>query len=300
MHKKNQKIYRKELKLNMAKITPGPKKYRFTETLLSYPYPDNEYPFWIPQCGITYKDPKYHEIRLDSNVSCIEYVISGSGIINSNKKSFIVNRGDSYMLCEGNEHNYYADPNDPFHKIWFNFSGVLSKEIIKIYGLDDTVLFKNINTMPFIEEMHNICRNNDDPEVIQAEASLVFLKTIQFLAKNYSKISTDSTPVDMIRYYIDCNITKNIKLSDIVAITHYTPQYIIRIFKQKFGITPHQYIIDSKIRISLTMLRSTTKTIEEISTELSFSDPHHFSYLFEKKTGMRPTAYRKSTNKPKL
>jgi len=150
-----------------------------------------------------------------------------------------------------------------------------------------------VNTMPFIEEMHNICKNNTDPEIIQAESSCLFLKIIQFLAKNQKQSNSSSAPVDMIRHYIDCNITKNIKISDISDITHYTPQHIIRIFKQKYGITPHQYIIDSKIRISVPMLRATTKTIEEISNELSFSDPHHFSYLFEKKTGMRPLVFRK-------
>jgi len=265
----------------------------FNEYKIEIPPMANKYPFWITQCGITFKDANYHEIRLDSGVSCIEYIISGSGVINSNKKSFIVSKGDSYMLQEGNEHNYYSDPSDPFQKIWFNFNGVLSKEIIKIYGLTDTVLFKNVNTMPFIEEMHNICKNNTDPEIIQAESSCLFLKIIQFLAKNQKQSNSSSAPVDMIRHYIDCNITKNIKISDISDITHYTPQHIIRIFKQKYGITPHQYIIDSKIRISVPMLRATTKTIEEISNELSFSDPHHFSYLFEKKTGMRPLVFRK-------
>lgn len=277
--------------------TSRPGKYKLSENLLSYPTPANEHPFWIPQAGVTFKDQNYHEIRLNSKVSCIEYIISGSGVINSNKKSYIVHQGDTYMLQEGNEHNYYSDPTNPFHKIWFNFNGVLSKEIIKIYGLEDTILFRNTNTMPFISEMHNICQNNTDPEVIQTEASCLFLKTIQFLAKNQQQITVNSTPVDMIRYYIDCNITKNIKVSDISNITHYTPQHIIRIFKQKYGITPHQYIIDSKIRISFAMLRTTNKTIEDISNELSFSDPHHFSHLFEKKTGMRPLAYRKEAMK---
>jgi len=274
-------------------------KNALTEEKIKNIPPVDEHPFWVTQCGTTFPDNKYHEIRLDSEVSCIEYIISGSGVINSNKKSFIVSKGDSYMLLEGNEHNYYSDPDQPFQKIWFNFRGVLSREIIKIYKLEDVVLFKNVNTMPFIQEMHNICQKTNDPEIIKAEASCLFLKLIQFLAKNYQRITTTSDAVDMIRYYIDCNITKNIKLSDIADITHYTPEHIIRIFKRKYGITPHQYIINSKIRISLPMLQVPGKSIEEISNELSFSDPHHFSSLFENKIGMRPLTYRKQFTKTK-
>lgn len=281
------------IKIDMQNSSVKIVKYSHNEDKFKNTPPVDEYPFWITQCGITFPDNNYHEIRLDSDVSCIEYIISGSGVINSNKKSFIVSTGDTYMLQEGNEHNYYSDPNQPFHKIWFNFRGVLSKELIKIYKLQDTVLFKNLNTMPLIEEMHQIYRSTQDTEVIKTEASRLFLKIIQFLAQNQQQITTTSSPVDMIRYYIDCNITKNIKLSDISDITHYTPPHIIRIFKSKFGITPHQYIIDSKIRIAISMLQVTDKPIEDISNELSFSDPHHFSYLFEKKTGMRPLTYRR-------
>ena len=198
------------------------------------------------------------------------------------------------MLLEGQEHNYYSDANDPFQKIWFNFRGVLSEQIIKIYNLENAVLFKNTNIMPFLEEIHNLCQNATSPDMIQTEGSCLFLKIIQFLSRNHQKITTDSVPVDMIRYYIDCNITKNVKMSDISQMANYTAQHIIRLFKQKYGITPHQYIIDSKIKISLAMLRATNKSIEEISTELSFSDPHHFSHLFEKKMGVRPSVYRKN------
>lgn len=260
------------------------------------PRAKNEYPFWITEYGTTFADPHYQEIRYNSEISCIEYIISGSGVINSNGKSYIVNKGDSYMLLEGSDQNYYSNADDPFTKIWFNFKGVLNREIIKIYDLFDTVLFKNTNTLPFIEKIHQIISSNTDPKLIQEETSAVFLRLIQFMANHKQELTSESSSVDMIRYYIDCNITKNIKMSDISAITNYTPQHIIKLFKEKYGITPHQYILDSKIRIALPMLRhgySIHKSIEEISNELGFSDPHHFSFQFKKRMGMRPSLYRK-------
>ena len=99
--------------------------------------------------------------------------------------------------------------------------------------------------------------------------------------------------MNVIRHYIDCHISENIKLSDIATILSYTPDHIIRIFKAKYGISPHQYIINSKMQIAAVLLRSTQKSITEISNELSYSDPHHFSSLFEKTVGIRPSIYRK-------
>lgn len=281
----------------MSENKQTPLKLRHLEDQHSAPINKNEYPFWVAQYGTTFADPKYQEIRYDSDISCIEYIISGSGVIHSNDKSYIVNKGDSYMLLEGNNQNYYSDLNDPFTKIWINFKGVLSREIIKIYGLSDIVLFKNTNTLPYIEKIHSIISSNTDPKLIQEETSAVFLRLIQFMADHKQRLTTESAPVDMIRYYIDCNITNNIKMSDISNMFHYTPQHIIKIFKEKYGVTPHRYILDSKLRMSLPILRGTNKSIEEISNELGFSDPRHFSAQFEKRTGIRPLAYRKGNSK---
>ena len=46
------------------------------------------------------------------------------------------------------------------------------------------------------------------------------------------------------------------------------------------------------------MLRGTNKSIEEISDQLGFSDPRHFSLQFEKRIGIRPSAYRKTKKIP--
>lgn len=263
-----------------------------------FPIPSkHEYPFWITEYGTTYSDPEYQEIRYTSPVSCIEYIVSGSGVIITNDKSYIVNKGDSYLLLEGSDQNYYSDSSDPFTKMWINFKGVLSREIINIYGLSDCVLFKNTNTLPYIEKIHNIISSNTDPKLIQEETSAVFLRLIQFMADHRQQLTTKSSSIDIIRYYIDCNITKNIKMSDISSICHYTPQHIIKIFKEKYGITPHRYILNSKLKISMPMLRGTNESIEEISNILGFSDPRHFSAQFEKFTGMRPSAYRKNAKK---
>ena len=71
-------------------------------------------------------------------------------------------------------------------------------------------------------------------------------------------------------------------------------EHLIRLFKKSYHITPHQYILQSKIRIAMLMLRTTKDSVEEISYRLNFSDPHHFSAQFKKLVGIRPLPYRQS------
>ncbi|MBP3359230.1 MAG: AraC family transcriptional regulator [Clostridia bacterium] len=257
---------------------------------------DDEYPFWISQYGYSSKEYPWHEIRINSDVSCLQYVISGSGVIVSGNYFYRVGQGDSFLLMEGSDQNYYSDIDNPIEKLWFNFRGILGKELIKIYNLDQTIIFRNVCTSDLITQMHNLCKNEKNPKEFQDKAAQLFLKTVQFLAKNNSKTNKPNDIEEYIRYYIDSHITENIKLSDITQFIHYTPEHIIRVFKQKYGMTPHQYIISCKLKIASAMLVATNKTIDEISGTLNYCDPHHFSAQFEKQIGCRPSEYRKNKN----
>lgn len=272
------------------------KSFRYNESVTKIPILGNR-PFEISHYGITYSDPHYHQIRLESRITAVEYVLSGQGVVTVNGKSHLVNKGDTYILPQGKNQNYYSIADDPLHKIWFNCTGPLAIELLKQYKLDECVIFRNLYTYSYIEKMHKIMSKGDDYDTSIDNACLLFHEILQFLCKNKISIDSLEKPVDAIRCYIDCHISENIKISDIAKSLSYTPDHVIRIFKSKYGISPHQYIINSKIQIATVLLRSTQKSITEISNELSYTDPHHFSALFEKTVGVRPLTYRKQHKK---
>lgn len=266
------------------------------EDAFDTPVIDNEYPFWICEYGHTYSDKDYHEISKNSSLNRIEYVISGKGYITSKNSTCVVNSGDTYILHEGDDHNYYSDTSTPMDKIWINVKGVLAREIIKIYHLEDIILFKNINSEKWIREIHDICKNTKDPHEIQSKVSAMFLNYVQFLAEQYTITQSKVDFLDDMRTFIDLHIQDNITLEQLSAISQKSPDHTIRLFKNKFGVTPHQYILKSKLQLAKSLLRSTNKSIDEIATDLNFCDISHFSNIFLKNTGMRPIEYKKKNN----
>ena len=64
----------------------------------------DKYPFWIPQFGHTYKSEQYHMIVPTSDVTRIEYRISGRSVVNSKDMSLIAETGDTWT------YNYSTDP----------------------------------------------------------------------------------------------------------------------------------------------------------------------------------------------
>lgn len=258
------------------------------------PKTNNKEPFYITEYGITRPDTPCYQLRMKSHVSCLQYVISGSGIIICNNNIYTVKSGDTFLLTEGSDQIYYSNPDNHFERIWINFKGELSKAIIDLYGLTNSMVFRNTDTFNLLTEIHKKCKSLSEPTEYKNESARIFLKTIQFLSNKKAEAPNIVDPAEKIRPYIDRHITENLKINEIAKTLNFTPEHIIRTFKQTYGITPHKYITQSKIRIAMIMLKSTDSSVEEISQALCFSDPHHFSYAFNKYTGYRPSVYRKN------
>ena len=265
----------------------------YNEEVNNTPNIPDEYPFWLCQYGHTYMDSNYHEVTFNTSITRIEYVLFGKGVLNSKNYSCIAEKGDTYILHSGDDHNYYSDAKNPMDKIWINVNGVLASEIIKIYNLNDTILFKGIDSSPFILKMHEICKNNSDPYVIQAKTSGVFCEMIHFLARQHTINIEKHDVLDDIRSYIDLHIQDNISIEDLCKISNKSVNHTIRLFKNKFGITPHKYILELKMRVARTMLRSSDMSIEQIAESICFYNVGHFSSIFLQNTGMRPSEYRR-------
>lgn len=249
-------------------------------------------PFYIPEYGRTLPGTPCHQLRMEAPVGCVQYVISGSGILICNDQMISLKAGDTFLLPEGSNHIYYSNPDNHFERIWLNFKGELAKAFLTVYQLESVFVFPGLDTYAMLAQLQQVCRENTDPIVYQTQTSRLFLELIQFLAPFKTKKEEVTSPVESIRLFIDRHITENLKVSDIADHFSFSPEHIIRIFKSTYQITPHQYILQAKIRLGMIMLKMDTCSIEEISEKLNFSDPHHFSAQFKKHVGYTPSQYR--------
>ncbi len=75
-----------------------------------------------------------------------------------------------------------------------------------------------------------------------------------------------------------------------------SPYHMIRKFKHAFGLTPHQFQIQSKVRKAQKLLEE-DKSILEVTYEAGFCDQSHLDRCFQKVLGMKPTEYKASLAK---
>lgn len=109
-------------------------------------------------------------------------------------------------------------------------------------------------------------------------------------------ISKSSLTVEF-AYYVQKNIDKHIKLSDITDALNISQAHLCRLVKNEFGMSFTEYVNDLKIKKAKSLLAESDYSITEIAQGLGFDDTNYFSRLFKKMTGENARTYRKKAQK---
>lgn len=91
--------------------------------------------------------------------------------------------------------------------------------------------------------------------------------------------------------YIRDNCTQLLKLEDICAAAQLSPSYLIRAFKQHYGMTPHAFVLNQRIQFARERLRR-GKLIADVALEAGFADQAHFQRVFKQHLAATPGQYR--------
>lgn len=102
----------------------------------------------------------------------------------------------------------------------------------------------------------------------------VILKAKEYIDKNYADPNTTLTTV-----------------ADVVCLS---PNHFSTIFSQECNTTFIEYLTNVRIENAKRLIKSTEMKGYDIAYECGFSDPHYFSYIFKKNTGLTPREYKMS------
>jgi two-component system response regulator YesN len=104
------------------------------------------------------------------------------------------------------------------------------------------------------------------------------------------------TSIGRARAYLAQNFSDpNLMLQDAADEVHLSQSHFSTVFAQETGLTFTQYLTALRIGKAKELLETTEMRSSQIATEVGYNDPHYFSYLFKKNTGMTPGEYRKNS-----
>lgn len=250
-------------------------------------------PLKIELAGITFAHSPYRIQRERSPTFVLEQIVSGKGTLEIGQNIYNPKAGDVYLLQLGSKHKYYSDPKDPWEKIWFNIDGSLAQALADSYGLSGIYLVPDANLQDLFHEGLDICEDcpPDAEEGITLVIHSIFMRLAEKIREQNPNMKKVSLPL---KNFIDRNFDRSPTLQEMSDIIYRSESQTIRIFKNEWGTTPHQYLLSKKLNTAATMLLNSPKAIKEIASELGFDDEYYFSSIFKKKMGLSPKYYRKT------
>ena len=256
----------------------------------------DDLPFSVELAGISYCDGSYRCIRHKSEVCVIEYIVSGSGKVTCEDKTYYPKAGDVYLLPVGSDHSYSSSSNDPWVKIFMNIYGKLTGKLLSSYGLGETYYFENVPAGDLFKDACEKARTMEGKVTRSGngELSLIFHKIIMLLAE-HQRANQDESEMKRVKEYIDANIYTKISISKAAQLIYRSKDYVIKRFVSEYGKTPYEYALERKMDAACELLRSTRLPISDIAEKLGYSDQHYFSNLFKKRIGQTPRNYRRAS-----
>ena len=138
----------------------------------------------------------------------------------------------------------------------------------------------------------------EDPSVTSLEKESRFLLLLTLFIQRYAenppgtiRLGQEKKAVTMVRKYIKNNFSSDITLKDLSRVANLSEYYLIRVFKHQVGLSPHAYLLQTRIRGARILLAS-GHPIAQTAYETGFADQSHFTRHFKRFCGYTPGRYR--------
>jgi AraC-like DNA-binding protein len=98
--------------------------------------------------------------------------------------------------------------------------------------------------------------------------------------------------VRRVREYVEAHLDESISVEVLAGIAGLSMFHFARAFKQSEGLTPHEYLVQCRIRRAQELLADTDLPLSEIALASGFSDQSHCARRFRERVGVTPSSYR--------
>ena len=148
-----------------------------------------------------------------------------------------------------------------------------------------------------LAEMISEVMQSDIPNKEVAASSLLKTLLVYCDSKCNLRVTSGSNNhymsiVSRFKQLVSQNLETFHQVADYADMMHLSPKYLNNVVKEVMGITA-KYVISEQLLIrSCRDLKFSNLSIKEISIQLGFSEPEHFSNFFKKNMGCSPLAYR--------
>lgn len=124
-------------------------------------------------------------------------------------------------------------------------------------------------------------------------ATGIVLSLLQEFHADDAPRSRHSQSLEWITDYLSAHIAESITVADMAARARLSQPRFASVFRQRFGMPPHRYLLHLRVQHAQDLLTRTDLALKEIASCCGFADVHHFSKAFRRLCGASPGAFRR-------
>jgi AraC-like DNA-binding protein len=95
--------------------------------------------------------------------------------------------------------------------------------------------------------------------------------------------------------WIDAQSHRQIELQDAAAQAGVSPFHFLRLFSSVLGVTPHQYLVRSRLRHAARLLADDERAVTDVAYDVGFADLSNFVRTFHRAAGVSPLKFRQAS-----
>lgn len=253
--------------------------------------------FFYPICIGSFRYESGYRLARDSYDSFLMmYILKGTCFVTIGSHTMQAMAGQLIFLDYYAPHAYGTDSG--FEALWIHFDGpmarifyetIVSEKGSLLYPAHPDAIHRSLyhiydtfrSHAPIAEDQISGTITNILSDLLSSE------KAQQVSGKTQIGISEAISHINKYFY-------KSITLQELADIAALSPYYFSRVFARETGMTPHKYLISTRMANAKFLLKTSLMSVKEIAIRSGFSDESGFCTAFKKQEGMTPKEYRSS------
>ena len=224
---------------------------------------------------------------------------SGSGTVTVRNQEYALSQVDcAFINCS--EPYSHSTEDDLWSLRWVHFNGPTMSAVYQKYvERSGSVVFpteQNHIYTTLLDKINDRAVSDSyvrDMELHQLLSSLLTLIMKDcWNPESIHKGNVSESSTSLLRSYLSEHYQEKISLEDLSSRFFLSKFYLTKLFKEQYGVTISDYILDLRIHHAKELLRFSNHSLDEISSKCGFYDLPYFSRKFKKAEGITPSAYR--------
>lgn len=186
----------------------------------------------------------------------VHYVLSGKGYFNGRP----VGKGQGFLITPKMEEHYYPDTHEPWRFVYVISSDAAMAKLFSLYGASTDHIFR----YEACERMENVAKqltSAQNRRYTGFEMLALFLEI--WNAGNAPSMGKAPSSAELyvqeaVRY-IQTNLHRAVTVGELTDFLGIGQPYLFRLFKERFGQSPKQYIQEARLAYAKRLLRETER-----------------------------------------